>query len=70
VDVSGAREADEEEVLIGEAQTHFTARVNPETSAKAGASRRLAVDPSRFHYFDPVTGARLAGTAAPILAPA
>jgi multiple sugar transport system ATP-binding protein len=70
VDVSGAREADEEEVLIGEAQTHFTARVNPETSAKAGASLRLAVDPSRFHYFDPVTGARLAGTAAPILAPA
>jgi multiple sugar transport system ATP-binding protein len=68
VDVSGAREADEEEVLIGEARTHFTARVDPQTSARPGRPLRLAVDPSRFHYFDPETGARLAGTAAPILA--
>jgi multiple sugar transport system ATP-binding protein len=68
VDVSGAREADEEEVLIGEARTHFTARVDPQTSARPGQPLRLAVDPARFHYFDPETGARLAGTAAPILA--
>jgi multiple sugar transport system ATP-binding protein len=68
VDVSGAREADEEEVLIGEARTHFTARVDPQTSARPGQPLRLAVDPARFHYFDPETGARLAGTAAPIRA--
>ncbi|MGH2970594.1 MAG: ABC transporter ATP-binding protein [Gaiellaceae bacterium] len=72
VDVSGAREADEEEVevLIGEAQTHFTARVDPQTSARPGAPLRLAVDTSRFHYFDSETGARLAGTAATSLVPA
>jgi multiple sugar transport system ATP-binding protein len=68
VDVSGAREADEEEVMIGEARTHFTARVDPKTSARPGAPLRLSVDPSRFHYFDPDTGDRLAGTAAPTLA--
>jgi multiple sugar transport system ATP-binding protein len=68
VDVSGARETDEEEVILGEAQTHFTARVDPQTSAKPGRPLRLAVDTTRFHYFEPETGARLAGTEAPILA--
>ena len=68
VDVSGAREADEEDVILGEAQTHFTARVDPQTSARPGQPFRLAVDSARFHYFDPETGARLAGTEAPILA--
>jgi multiple sugar transport system ATP-binding protein len=68
VDVSGAREQDEEEVMIGEARTHFTARVDPQTSARPGMPLRLSVDPARFHYFDPDTGARFAGTAAPTLA--
>jgi multiple sugar transport system ATP-binding protein len=68
VDVSGAREADEEEVILGEARTHFTARVDPQTSARPGSPLRLAVDVSRFHYFDPETGDRLAGSAAPTLA--
>jgi multiple sugar transport system ATP-binding protein len=68
VDVSGVRETDEEEALIGEPRTLFTARVVPTTAAQPGASLRLAVDPSRFHYFDPETGARFAGTAVPTLA--
>jgi multiple sugar transport system ATP-binding protein len=68
VDVSGAREQDEEEVMIGEARTHFTARVDPQTSARPGMPLRLSVDPARFHYFDPDTGDRFAGTAAPTLA--
>ena len=68
VDVSGAREQDEEEVLIGEARTHFTARVDPQTSARPGMPLRLSVDSARFHYFDPDTGDRFAGTAAPTLA--
>jgi multiple sugar transport system ATP-binding protein len=38
----------------------FTARVDPGTSARPGAHLQLAVDPSRFHYFDPDTGLRLA----------
>ncbi|MFL5310018.1 MAG: ABC transporter ATP-binding protein [Myxococcales bacterium] len=69
VDVSGVRETDEEEAMIGE-RTLFTARVVPTTAAQPGASLRLAVDPSRFHYFDPETGARFAGSAAATLAPA
>jgi len=68
VDVSGVRETDEEEALIGEPRTLFTARVVPTTAARPDASLRLAVDPSLFHYFDPETGARFAGAAAPTLA--
>jgi multiple sugar transport system ATP-binding protein len=68
VDVSGARDLDEEEVLIGDARTAFTARVDPQTSARPGTPLRLAVDPSRFHYFDPDTGERLAHAATPALA--
>jgi multiple sugar transport system ATP-binding protein len=68
VDVSGARDLDEEEVLIGDARTAFTARVDPQTSARPGSPLRLAVDPSRFHYFDPDTGERLAHAATPALA--
>ena len=36
----------------------FTARVDPATSARPGAPLQLALDPSRFHYFDPETGLR------------
>jgi multiple sugar transport system ATP-binding protein len=68
VDVTGARDLDEEEVLIGDARTAFTARVDPQTSARPGAPLRLAVDPSRFHYFDPDTGERLAHAATTALA--
>jgi multiple sugar transport system ATP-binding protein len=70
VDVSGAREEADEDVMLGETRTHFTARVDPQTSARPGTRLRLAVDPARFHYFDPETGDRLAATAAPSLAPA
>jgi multiple sugar transport system ATP-binding protein len=37
----------------------FTARVDPGTAARPGAPLRLAVDPTRVHYFDPGTGLRL-----------
>jgi hypothetical protein len=36
----------------------FAARVDPGTSARPGTPLRLAVDPSRFHYFNPETGLR------------
>jgi len=68
VDVSGAREADEEEVVIGDERARFTARVSPETRARPGAPLRIAVDPSRFHYFDRETGARFSAATAPALA--
>ena len=37
----------------------FTARVDARTSARPGAGLRLAIDPARFHFFDPQTGASL-----------
>jgi multiple sugar transport system ATP-binding protein len=50
----------EEDATFGAVEgSLFTARVDPATAAKPGAPLRLAVDPSRFHYFDPQTGLRL-----------
>jgi multiple sugar transport system ATP-binding protein len=38
----------------------FTARVDARTKARVGGTMELAVDPARFHFFDPATGERLA----------
>ena len=61
VDVSEVREAagDEDAPLVAVEGSLFTARVDPGTAARPGARLRLAVDPARFHYFDPETGLRL-----------
>jgi multiple sugar transport system ATP-binding protein len=37
----------------------FTARVDARTRARVGRPLELAVDPERFHFFDPQTGSRL-----------
>jgi multiple sugar transport system ATP-binding protein len=60
VDVTEVREAagDEETLLVTDRAT-FTARVDPQTSARPGRRLRLAVDPAKLHYFDPATGLRL-----------
>jgi multiple sugar transport system ATP-binding protein len=60
VDVGEVRAATgEEDATLGTVEgSLFTARVDPATSARPGASLRLAVDPSRFHYFDADTGLR------------
>jgi multiple sugar transport system ATP-binding protein len=60
VDVTEVREAagDDETLLVTDRAT-FTARVDPQTSARPGAPLRLAIDPSKLHYFDPSTGLRL-----------
>jgi multiple sugar transport system ATP-binding protein len=69
VDVSEVREAaGDEEVLLPSDRASFTARVDPLTSARVGSRLQLTVDSSRFHYFDPSTGLRLEGAAAPALA--
>jgi ABC-type sugar transport system ATPase subunit len=49
----------------------FTARVDARTRAHVGDPLRLAVDPQRFHFFDPVTGESLLRRAdpAPVAAP-
>jgi multiple sugar transport system ATP-binding protein len=50
--------------LLPGAGALFTARVDARTGAHMGGRLELAVDPARFHYYDPVTGDRLsaAGT--------
>jgi multiple sugar transport system ATP-binding protein len=60
VDVSEVREAaGDEDALVAVEGSLFTARVDPGTAARPGSALRLAVDPSRFHYFDTETGLRL-----------
>ena len=66
VEVGEIREAaGDDETIATVAGSLFTARVDPSTAARPGAPLRLAVDPSRFHYFDPVTGLRLVAAPEP-----
>jgi hypothetical protein len=51
--------------LLAEDQPLFSARVDPRTRARVGGSLRLALDPSRFHFFDRETGASLTAAEAP-----
>jgi multiple sugar transport system ATP-binding protein len=61
VEVSEVREAaGDEDALVAVEGSLFTARVDPGTSARPAQPLQLAVDPSRFHYFDAETGLRLA----------
>jgi multiple sugar transport system ATP-binding protein len=48
----------------------FTARVDARSQARVGATVELAVDPSRFHYFDHASGRRLDPAGEPALATA
>jgi multiple sugar transport system ATP-binding protein len=50
--------------LLPEAQSLFTARLDARTTARAGAPLKVAVDPERFHFFDPQTGENLLAVAA------
>ena len=61
-----ASEAAAEGGLLPESRALFTARLDARTGARVGAPLELAVDPARFHYFDPETGERLDGAAAPV----
>ena len=47
-------------LLADDARALFTARVDARTSARAGGTLRLAVNPAGFHFFDPETGVSLA----------
>jgi multiple sugar transport system ATP-binding protein len=49
----------EDATLLADEQSLFTARVDPRTHARAGGRLTLAVDPARFHFFDPETGESL-----------
>jgi multiple sugar transport system ATP-binding protein len=51
--------ASEAALLLPGEQSLFTARLQPGTAAAPGARLTLAVDPSRFYFFDPVGGESL-----------
>jgi multiple sugar transport system ATP-binding protein len=55
-------EGEPDEGLVAEPATLLNARVDPRTAASVGGTLRLAVDPARFHFFDPDTGASLVHT--------
>ena len=54
-------EAESAADLVTDRGALLNARVDPRTSARVGGSLRLAVDPTRFHFFDPGSGASLLG---------
>ncbi len=49
----------EDATLLADEESLFTARVDPRTGARAGGRMTLALDPARFHFFDPDTGESL-----------
>jgi multiple sugar transport system ATP-binding protein len=51
--------SEDEATLLAEEKAFFNARVDPRTKAEIGSRLRLAVDPHRFHFFDPKTGKSL-----------
>jgi multiple sugar transport system ATP-binding protein len=57
---SEALEASEDDAtLLVEEKALFNARVDPRTKAAMGSRLTLAVDPQRFHFFDPKNGKSL-----------
>jgi multiple sugar transport system ATP-binding protein len=50
--------AQDQASLLAETTSLFNARVDPRTRAAVGQRLTLAVDPARFHFFDPETGER------------
>ena len=52
-------DADEATDLVTDRGSLLNARVDPRTRVRVGDSVRLAVDPSRFHFFDAETGLSL-----------
>jgi multiple sugar transport system ATP-binding protein len=54
-------EGEDDASLVAEENALLNARVDPRTAGRVGGSLRLAVDPARFHFFEPETGASLLG---------
>jgi multiple sugar transport system ATP-binding protein len=57
--------AGDDATLLAEEKSLFTARVDPRTAARVGMPISLAVDPARFHFFDPETGDSLTPASLP-----
>jgi multiple sugar transport system ATP-binding protein len=56
---AGVRDGEEEAGLLSGGRGLFVARLDARARPRAGELLTLAVDPSRLHFFDPVTGASL-----------
>jgi multiple sugar transport system ATP-binding protein len=55
-----ATDQEEQELLLmGDERAVFCARVDARTACKPGGRVTLSLDPSRFHFFDPGTGAAI-----------
>jgi multiple sugar transport system ATP-binding protein len=67
VDVEAVRAATDEKeravLLAVDRRALFTAEVAETTEARVGSKLRLALDPSRFHFFEPETGKTLRSSA-------
>ena len=60
--------AGQEATLLADDRAMFDARVDPRVDAAGGRRLRLAVDPSRFYFFDPATGINFLRAARPATA--
>jgi len=58
-EVRDAADGEDESLLADDERALFTARVDARTAACAGRSADLAVDTTRFHYFDLESGRRI-----------
>jgi multiple sugar transport system ATP-binding protein len=63
-DLRAAADDEDETLLQDDERSLFNARIDPRTRARVGAPLRLTVDPGRFHFFDPDSGASLTGETA------
>jgi multiple sugar transport system ATP-binding protein len=52
-------EGEEDAQLVQEPNALLNARVDPRTTGRVGGRLQLALDPARFHFFEPETGASL-----------
>jgi multiple sugar transport system ATP-binding protein len=52
-------EAEDDATILAESESLFNARVDPRAPIRVGDAIRLAVDASRFHFFDRETGSSL-----------
>ena len=63
-------EAAADSTLLQVDRALFAARVDPRSAARPAGRLELAVDPGRFHFFDPDSGERLSPLSAAELQPA
>ncbi|MFL5954417.1 MAG: ABC transporter ATP-binding protein [Gaiellaceae bacterium] len=63
-EIRDAAEGETETLIADDRRALLTARVDARSVAQPGQRLTLAVDPSRFHYFDPDTGDRIESVSA------